>query len=255
MVAPGFRDLRVQWNQNGTTGGRGPVRLTDTGIRALKPKSETYAVYDDELRGFGVRVSAAGTKSFTFVYRLNGRKTRLNLGKFPFVNLAQARADAHKALGAVKGERKDPRTVREESNLRKAGGLTISGLTDLYLASDKFKSGRDATRDQFSRIIAGEIAPALRRSDRDRSPRSLPPTSWIGARESSIAARRSPRTSPSRSCGSSGTGAGNDSCDRTSHRFRSPASASRGTASARGSATSHPRSSGDSSRPWTRSRG
>lgn len=137
------------------------MRLTDTGIRALKPKAETYAVYDEELRGFGVRVSAAGTKSFTFVYRLNGRKTRLNLGKFPFVNLAQARAEAHKALGAVKGDRKDPRTVREESSLRKAGGLTISGLTDLYLASDKFKAGRDATRDQFSRIISGEIIPAL----------------------------------------------------------------------------------------------
>jgi integrase len=81
--------------------------------------------------------------------------------KYPFVNLAQARADVHKALGAVKGDRKDPRTVREESSVRKAGGLTISGLTDIYLASDKFKSGRDATRDQFSRIISGEIAPAL----------------------------------------------------------------------------------------------
>jgi hypothetical protein len=34
-------------------------------------------------------------------------------------------------------------------------------LTDSYLASDKFKSGRQATRDPFGRIIAGEIKTAL----------------------------------------------------------------------------------------------
>src|SRR5712692_2587910 len=161
VVPPGFRHFRVQWNHCGTTGGGGPVKLTDAGIRGLKPGTKTYAVYDDELRGFGVRVSARGAKTFTFLYRLNGRKTRLNLGRFPSVSLAAARTEAHKAIGAVKGERKDPRVAREEAELRKTGGLTVTGLTDFYLASDKFKSGREATRDQFGRIIAGEIKPAL----------------------------------------------------------------------------------------------
>jgi hypothetical protein len=64
------------------------MKLTDAGIRALQPRAETYAVYDGQLKGFGVRVSPAGTKSFTFVFRLNGHKTRLHLGKFPFVSLA-----------------------------------------------------------------------------------------------------------------------------------------------------------------------
>lgn len=137
------------------------MKLTDAGIRGLKPRPRTYAVYDDELRGFGLRVSARGTKTFTFLYRLNGRKIRLNLGRFPFVSLADARTEAHKAIGAVKGERKDPRVVREAAEVQKTGGLTVTGLTDFYLASDKFKSGREATRDQFGRIIAGEIKTAL----------------------------------------------------------------------------------------------
>lgn len=137
------------------------MRLTDAGIRALKPRARTYAVYDRELRGFGVRVSARGTKSFTFVYRLNGQKTRLNLGKFPFVPLAKAREEAHNALGAVKGQRKDPRLAKAETELRKTGGLTVTAMADLYLASDKFKSGREPTRYQFRNIIEGQIKPAL----------------------------------------------------------------------------------------------
>jgi len=39
--------------------------------------------------------------------------------------------------------------------------LTIERLADLYLASDKFKVGREATRDQFRRVIDGQIKPAL----------------------------------------------------------------------------------------------
>jgi integrase len=137
------------------------MKLTDAGIRALQPRAETYAVYDEQLKGFGVRVSPAGTKSFTFVFRLNGHKTRLHLGKFPFVSLADARAEAHRAAGAVKGDRKDPRVVREHSEVRNAGGLTVTAMTDLYLGSDKFKSGREATRHQFQTVIDDEIRPAL----------------------------------------------------------------------------------------------
>lgn len=137
------------------------MRLTDTAIRALKPRPKTFAVFDDELRGFGVRVSPAGTKTFTFVYRLHGRKARLNLGNYPHVSLADARAEAFKAKGAVRGERKDPRTAQVEAQVRESGGLTVAGLADLYLESDKFMAGREATRHQFHRILTVEVKAAL----------------------------------------------------------------------------------------------
>lgn len=139
------------------------MKFTDAGI-GLKPGTKTYAVYDDELRGFGARVSARGAKTFTFLYRLNGRKTRLNLGRFPSVSLAAARTEAHKAIGAVKGERKDPRVAREEAAVQKTGGLTVTGLTDFYLASDKFKSGREATREPDEVLSCFESSFRSRRS-------------------------------------------------------------------------------------------
>lgn len=136
------------------------MRLTDAAMRGLKPRGATYAVYDDGLKGFGVRVSPGGTKSFTFVYRLHGRKARLNLGVYPHVTLADARAAAFKAKGSVKGERKDPR-AGDDGVGRRAGALTVGQLAALYLESDKYQAGREATRDQFRRIINVEIGPAL----------------------------------------------------------------------------------------------
>jgi hypothetical protein len=155
--------------------GGGAVKLTDAGIRALKPGRKTYAVYGDHLRSFGVRVSARGAKTFTFLYRLHGRKIRLNLGRFGSVSLADARAEAHRASGAVRGERKDARVAREEAEIRATGGLTVTGLTDFYLASDKFRAGREATRDQLS-VRAGAAGARPKGhaclSSSDRQPRT-----------------------------------------------------------------------------------
>lgn len=136
------------------------MKLTDAAIRALKPREERYDVYDDDLQCFGVRVTRNGTKTFTFFYRLGGRKKRLSLGEYPSVSLADARAKAHVARGTVKGERRHPQLPTHPST-QPPDGLTMEGLSDLYLASDKFRSGREATRDQFQRIISGEIKPAL----------------------------------------------------------------------------------------------
>jgi integrase len=137
------------------------MRLTDAAIRALKPREKVYDVYDDDVKCFGIRVTPGGVKSFTFFYRLGDRrkKTRINLGEYPSVTLADARARARDARGIVKGQRRHPDI--HTSPATQAQDLTVGGLTDLYFASDKFKSGRDATRDQFRRIISGEIAPAL----------------------------------------------------------------------------------------------
>ena len=52
---------------------------------------------------FGVRVTPAGTKTFTFFYRLGGRKKRLSLGEYRSVTLADARAMAHVARGTRQG--------------------------------------------------------------------------------------------------------------------------------------------------------
>lgn len=66
--------------------------LTDSKIKSLKPKEKLYKVADrDRLY---VTVSIAGTITFCYDYRLNGRCETLTIGKYgndDGINLAEAR--------------------------------------------------------------------------------------------------------------------------------------------------------------------
>lgn len=69
------------------------MSLTDAQIKRLKPPAKgqkTY--YDDALRGFGVRVSQGGTKTFVVLY--GPQRRRKSLGRYPDMSLAEARARA-----------------------------------------------------------------------------------------------------------------------------------------------------------------
>ena len=54
--------------------------LTDTELRKLRPKEKTFKVADRD--GMYVTVSTAGTKSFRYDYRLNGRRETLTIGRY-----------------------------------------------------------------------------------------------------------------------------------------------------------------------------
>ena len=65
--------------------------LTDTALRNLKPKSAPYEAFDCD--GVYVTVSTAGTVTFRYDYRLNGRRETLTIGRYgpAGISLALAR--------------------------------------------------------------------------------------------------------------------------------------------------------------------
>ncbi|WP_239689755.1 Arm DNA-binding domain-containing protein [Rodentibacter caecimuris] len=65
--------------------------LTDTKLKSLKPKDKVYKVTDRD--GLYVSVSIAGTVTFRYDYRINGRRETLTIGKYGTdgINLAEAR--------------------------------------------------------------------------------------------------------------------------------------------------------------------
>ena len=77
------------------------VTLTARGIGALETEGARVDYWDDLLPGFGVRVSATGTRTFFVRYRANGRQRRMVLGRFPTTTLADARERARAKLSAV----------------------------------------------------------------------------------------------------------------------------------------------------------
>jgi integrase len=66
------------------------LKFTNRGIQALKPKAERYTVWEDNGKGFGIRVSPAGRKSFLYLYRYQGKPRRMTLGAYPSIGLAAA---------------------------------------------------------------------------------------------------------------------------------------------------------------------
>lgn len=103
------------------------------------------------LRGFGVRVTGAGTKSFVFQYRLGGRESRTRrytIGRHgsPW-NAADARAEAER-LAQMVARKEDPMTIelrRRRQAKRAELGEYVDKFSQLYLEkrwkrSDRAKS-------------------------------------------------------------------------------------------------------------------
>ena len=72
--------------------------ITDLAVRKARPKEKRYDLYDAALRGFGVRVSMSGSKTWFVMRRVNGRMVRYSLGRYPEYSLTEARAAAATAL-------------------------------------------------------------------------------------------------------------------------------------------------------------
>ena len=73
------------------------MRLTDIVLRGLPQPERGAKVYaDDQLDGFGIRVSQGGTKAFVLTH---GRtRERITIGRYPIISLADARAEAKRIL-------------------------------------------------------------------------------------------------------------------------------------------------------------
>ena len=82
--------------------------LTDTALKILKPKDAPYKVTDRD--GMYVTVSTAGTVTFRYDYRINGRREALTIGCYgpTGISLTLAREkliDAKKAKRQGRKER------------------------------------------------------------------------------------------------------------------------------------------------------
>lgn len=85
------------------------TRLTDTSVRALKPSARQYFVRDETLRGFGVRVSPGGTKTFALMHGAERRLT--TIGRCGVITLQDARIAAKKMLAEETLGNHAPQTV------------------------------------------------------------------------------------------------------------------------------------------------
>jgi integrase len=131
------------------------MKLTARKLASLEPPTEgRLEVWDEDLPGFGLRLTASGRMTATVLYRRAGRLRRATLGTLPPLSLADARELARKALlDAATGA--DPAAAKAEE--RAAPGFT--DLAALYLEKHAPQK-RSAREDE--RIIKRELVPVWR---------------------------------------------------------------------------------------------
>ncbi|SMH28015.1 tyrosine-type recombinase/integrase [Mesorhizobium australicum] len=106
------------------------AKLTKKAVDALEAPAEGQAfLWDGELKGFGVRVTKAGVKTFIIQYRnAEGKSRRINIGRYGVMTVENARDEAKIKLGAVAaGE--DPADTDDNPHQQ----ATVAELCDWYL--------------------------------------------------------------------------------------------------------------------------
>lgn len=131
--------------------------LTDTALRNLNPKSLTYKASDRD--GMYVTVSPAGTVTFRYDYRLNGRRETLTIGRDGVHGISQALArekliDAKKAVA----QGKSPAMEKQREKRRLTAAKTFGDVAEKWLAGARMA---DSTKAMRKSIVDRDILPAF----------------------------------------------------------------------------------------------
>src|SRR5438552_8461927 len=133
LLPPSFRNSERSSRKQGEAGvWVGMPKLTKRTVDAVRPDpaGREVFVWDDALRGFGLRMMPSGAASFFVQYRTaEGRTRRLRIGKVGTLTPEEARDIARdKLVAAIKGA--DPSAERHAAK----ASITVAELCDLYLA-------------------------------------------------------------------------------------------------------------------------
>lgn len=131
--------------------------LSDGVIRKLPaPAKGNRIIYDAKVTGFGVRITAAGAKSFVLNYRTKlGRERRYTIGTFPDWKTGAARVEATELKKQI------DRGLDPLGDIH--AGRRASSMADLCdrFCADFLPRKRPSTQKSYQQIIEAEIRPAL----------------------------------------------------------------------------------------------
>jgi integrase len=107
--------------------------LTDRMVRTLLATDGRKEVGDAGCRGLSIRCTAAGVKTWSYAYKLNGKMRRITLGEYPSMGLGEARTQAD-GLRKQRSLGKDPRALQDAERAAQAQKtFTFAELCDLYI--------------------------------------------------------------------------------------------------------------------------
>jgi integrase len=134
-------------------------RLSKRVVDALAPTEKDYFLWDDEMKGLGLRVWPSGRKTYLIQYRDSGARTRRKgLGQHGIVTAEEARKEARELLAAVaRGENPS------QDSKDKRVALSVTHLCDRFISEYMMRHCKPKTQEDYRRNIEQYIRPHLGR--------------------------------------------------------------------------------------------
>lgn len=136
------------------------AKLTKRTVDAAQPEASRYIVWDQELKGFGLRVEPTGAKSFLVRYRAGvGRaapQRQIKIGSYGVFTVDQARTRAREMLAAAAGG-KDPGRERAEQK----AALSVRELGEMFMADHVAVKRKPSTYRAYDLLLKNHIYPSL----------------------------------------------------------------------------------------------
>lgn len=132
------------------------MTLTDTALKALKPRAKPYTVTDD--RGLYVEVFPTGGIVWRYRYRLNGKTEKLTLGKYPALTLKNARIKRDEAAQAA-AMGTSPAAQKQLAKVAAADATTVAEFGERFFREIVAKDRSDLTIPR--RYFDKSIVPAI----------------------------------------------------------------------------------------------
>jgi integrase len=130
------------------------MKLNTEAIESIKPPASSYVmIWDSEVKGFGLRVTAKGTKSYIVQTRVRGKNRRITLGKHPALKPQHARKLAKEKIGDLT-QGKD-QTAEKKARTKFA---TLGLVTEHYIENRRTSTGlelKESSKQSIRKHIFG----------------------------------------------------------------------------------------------------
>lgn len=134
-------------------------KLDHQKISGLEVPEKTISYYDTLETGLMLRHSKAGSKTFCYRYRINGKKRRFTIGRFPGISLKKARGKVRELKVEVNNG-SDPQ-VKKRKKKYQPDSKNFNELVEIY-KNRYLPTLRESTSVEYERILNNELLSELK---------------------------------------------------------------------------------------------
>ena len=137
------------------------ARITKRAVDGARPAPKDSYLWDEELPGFGLKITPAGRKVYLVQYRLGGRQgrtRRFTIGQHGELTPTAARNEAKRLLGRI-AVGQDPASDRDNAKTDK----TMVAVLDQFMTEHVRPKRKASTAREYQRIASLYIVPRLGR--------------------------------------------------------------------------------------------